>query len=54
MGWRGTFSRFTANTAGFSVSADRPVALTFLPSAVAPQWQWQVGQTSVSLTLPGK
>lgn len=54
VGWRGTFSRFTANTAGFSVSADRPVALTFLPSAVAPQWQWQVGQTSVSLTLPGK
>ena len=54
VGWRGTFSRLSADTAGFAVSLDRPVTLSFLPSAVAPQWQWQVGQTSVSLTLPGK
>ncbi|MEN4919543.1 translocation/assembly module TamB domain-containing protein [Achromobacter spanius] len=54
VGWRGTFSRLGADTAGFAVSADRPVALSFLPSAVAPQWQWQVGQTTLSLTLPGK
>ncbi|MFD4837213.1 translocation/assembly module TamB domain-containing protein [Achromobacter sp. NPDC058515] len=54
VGWRGTFSRLTADTAGFAVSVDRPVALSFLPSAVAPQWQWQVGQTALSLTLPGK
>jgi translocation and assembly module TamB len=54
VGWRGTFSRLGADTAGFAVSADRPVALTFLPSAVAPQWQWQVGQTALSLTLPGR
>ncbi|WP_424243251.1 translocation/assembly module TamB domain-containing protein [Achromobacter sp.] len=53
-GWRGTFSRLTAETAGFTVSADRPVTLAFLPSAVEPQWQWQVGQTALSLTLPGK
>lgn len=54
VGWRGTFSRLSADTAGFAVSLDRPVTLSFLPSAVAPQWQWQVGQTGVSLTLPGK
>lgn len=54
VGWRGTFSRLGADTAGFAVSVDRPVALSFLPSAVAPQWQWQVGQTALSLTLPGK
>ncbi|WP_050814929.1 translocation/assembly module TamB domain-containing protein [Achromobacter arsenitoxydans] len=53
-GWRGSFSRLSADTAGFAVSADRPVTLSFLPSAVAPQWQWQVGQTAFSLTLPGK
>ncbi len=53
-GWRGTFSRLTADTAGFAVSVDRPVTLSFLPSAVAPQWQWQVGQTALSVTLPGK
>lgn len=54
VGWRGTFSRLSADTAGFAVSADRPVTLAFLPSALAPQWQWQVGQTALSLTLPGK
>ncbi|MBB1628762.1 translocation/assembly module TamB domain-containing protein [Achromobacter sp. UMC71] len=53
-GWRGTFSRLTADSAGFAVSVDRPVTLSFLPSAVAPQWQWQVGQTALGVTLPGK
>lgn len=53
-GWRGTFSRLTAETAGFTVAADRPVALAYLPSAMEPQWQWQVGPTALSLTLPGK
>ncbi|MHC0505519.1 translocation/assembly module TamB domain-containing protein [Achromobacter aegrifaciens] len=53
-GWRGTFSRLTAETAGFTVAVDRPVTLAFVPSTVEPQWQWQVGQTALSLTLPGK
>lgn len=53
-GWRGTFSRLTAETAGFAVAVDRPVTLAYLPSAVEPQWQWQVGKTALSLTLPGK
>jgi len=53
-GWRGTFSRLSADTAGFTVATERPVTLSYLPSAVAPQWQWQVGQTSLALTLPGK
>lgn len=54
VGWRGVFSRLTADTAGFTVAADRPVSLAYLPSAVHPQWQWQVGQTVLSVTLPGK
>lgn len=53
-GWRGSFSRLTAETAGFAVAVDRPVTLAYVPSAVEPQWQWQVGQTALSLTLPGK
>lgn len=53
-GWRGTFSRLTADTAGFAVATERPVTLSYLPSAVAPQWQWQVGQTVLGVTLPGK
>lgn len=53
-GWRGTLSRLTAGSAGFTVSADRPVTLSYLPAAVAPQWQWQVGQTVLGVALPGK
>ncbi|WP_423056040.1 translocation/assembly module TamB domain-containing protein [Achromobacter xylosoxidans] len=53
-GWRGTVSRLTAGSAGFTVSADRPVTLSYLPAAVAPQWQWQVGQTVLGVALPGK
>lgn len=54
VGWRGSFSRLTADSAGFAVAAERPVTLAFLPDAVHPQWQWQVGQTVLSITLPGK
>lgn len=53
-GWRGTVSRLTADSAGFTVSVDRPVTLSYLPAAVAPQWQWQVGQTVLGVALPGK
>lgn len=53
-GWRGVFLRLTADSAGFTVSAERPVALSYLPSAAAPQWRWQVGQTVLGVTLPGK
>jgi len=53
-GWRGTFSRLSADTAGFTVATERPVTLSYLPSAVTPQWQWQVGQTALALSLPGK
>lgn len=53
-GWRGAFSTLTADTAGFTVAVDRQVTLAYLPSAVAPQWQWQVGQTGIALTLPGR
>lgn len=53
-GWRGAFSRLTADSAGFTVSVDRPVTLAYLPAALAPQWQWQVGQTVIGVALPGK
>lgn len=53
-GWRGTVSRLTADSAGFTVSVDRPVTLSYLPAAVAPQWQWQVGQSVLGVALPGK
>ena len=53
-GWRGTFSRLNAESAGFAVAAERPLSVAYLPGAVAPQWQWQVGATTLGLTLPGR
>jgi len=53
-GWRGTFSRLKADSAGFTVALDRPLAVSYAPDAAAPQWQWQAGQTALSLTLPRK
>lgn len=53
-GWRGTFSRLNAESAGFAVAAERPLSVAYLPGAVAPQWQWQVGAATLGLTLPGK
>lgn len=53
-GWRATISRLQAESAGFSLSADRPVALTVLPDAIAPDWFWQVGQVGLTLQFPGQ
>jgi translocation and assembly module TamB len=52
-GWRGTVSRLTFSHAGFSASSPRPVAVTYLPHAAAPLWQWQVGPARIDLGLPG-
>ncbi|CCN01842.1 putative exported protein [Bordetella bronchiseptica Bbr77] len=45
-GWRGSVSRLTADSAGFALALERPVTLAYVPEAVAPQWQWQVGATT--------
>lgn len=53
-GWRATISRLQAESAGFRLSADRALALTVLPDAVAPDWRWQVGQFGLTLQFPGQ
>ncbi|HEY0295440.1 MAG TPA: translocation/assembly module TamB domain-containing protein [Bordetella sp.] len=52
-GWRGTVSRLSADSAGFSVALGRPAPLAWLPGAQAPQWGIQVGATTLSLAFPG-
>lgn len=53
VGWRGSIEHLTADSMGFA-AALRPVAVSFLPQAAAPLWQWQAGATELSLTLPDK
>lgn len=53
-GWRGSVSRLTADSAGFALALERPVTLAYVPEAVAPQWQWQVGATTLALVFPDK
>jgi translocation and assembly module TamB len=52
IGWRGTINRLQARHAGFSVDLAQPLKLSFLPRAVAPDWQWQVAASTVRLGLP--
>lgn len=54
VGWRGTLDALKASHAGFGVNLAREVAISFLPQAVAPQWQWQVGAANVAVALPNR
>lgn len=53
IGWRGKIERLNAGSMNFT-AALQPVTLSFLPQATAPQWQWEVGTTQLTLTLPDK
>ncbi|CAM4038156.1 DUF490 domain-containing protein [Bordetella tumbae] len=53
VGWRGKIERLTAGSMNFA-AALQPVMLSFLPEAKAPHWQWDVGATQLTLTLPDK
>jgi len=51
-GWRGSILRLQAAHAGFQVNIAQPVTVAYLPHAVAPAWQWQVGAANIGLGLP--
>ncbi|MEI2418352.1 translocation/assembly module TamB domain-containing protein [Orrella sp. JC864] len=53
-GWRGTLAALQAAHAGFGLDLRRPLAVAFLPGAQAPQWQWQLGATTLAAGLPGQ
>lgn len=54
VGWRGTLDTLKASHAGFGVDLAREISLSFLPQAVAPQWQWQVGAANIAVSLPNR
>jgi len=53
VGWRGRIDRFTAGSMGFTMAL-QPVTLSYLPQAHAPHWQWEVGATQLTVSLPDK
>ncbi|MGB3289639.1 MAG: translocation/assembly module TamB domain-containing protein [Burkholderiaceae bacterium] len=50
-GWRGTVTALSAEHAGLGLKTGAPTPVSFLPAAVAPAWQWQVGGTRIDLLL---
>jgi translocation and assembly module TamB len=50
-GWRGTLTSLSAEHAGLGVRTGAPMALSFLPGAVPPAWQWRVGSTRIDMLL---
>lgn len=54
VGWRGTLETLKASHAGFGVDLAREMSISFLPQAVAPQWQWQVSAANIALALPNR
>lgn len=52
-GWRGTIDRLSASSMNF-IAALQPVSVSFVPQAQPPQWQWEVGPTQLTLSLPDK
>ncbi|HUH61020.1 MAG TPA: translocation/assembly module TamB domain-containing protein [Candidimonas sp.] len=53
-GWRGTLSSLSAEHAGLGARTRAPMALSFLPAAVAPAWQWQVGATRIDMLMSSR
>ena len=52
-GWHGTLTRLRAASAGFTLALQRPMALAYVPDAVAPRWQLEAGATALALDFPG-
>lgn len=54
IGWRGRLQSLDLKHAGIALVSGSPVAVSFLPDAVVPAWQWQLGSTDFSLSMDGK
>lgn len=53
-GWRGKISGLSIGHAGITVGVKEPVALSFVPLAQAPAWQWQIGAGAIQIGLPSR
>ncbi len=53
-GWRGQIESLKVDHAHLGVALGAPLELSFLPGAVAPEWQWAAGPTQISLNVNGR
>ncbi|MEO9122932.1 MAG: translocation/assembly module TamB domain-containing protein, partial [Burkholderiaceae bacterium] len=53
-GWHGVLSQFRIRRSGLSATLGKSLALEFLPGAVAPAWQWQMGAATIKVSLPSQ
>src|SRR3546814_291574 len=53
-GWRGTIGTLNVEHAGLGVKVAAPTRISFVPSAAAPAWQWQVGDSHIDFLLSSK
>ncbi|MBP6019871.1 MAG: translocation/assembly module TamB domain-containing protein [Burkholderiaceae bacterium] len=51
IGWRGSLESLKADHAGLGLVSAAPTPLSFVPDAVAPAWQWQVGKAELTASL---
>lgn len=54
IGWRGKVSVLDVDHAGLGLRAGTATSVSFLPDAVAPAWQWQVGTTELALSMASR
>ncbi|MFA7669699.1 MAG: translocation/assembly module TamB domain-containing protein [Burkholderiaceae bacterium] len=50
-GWRGRIAALSVDHAHLGVVLGAPLELSFLPGAVAPNWQWSAGATEIGLSV---
>ncbi|WP_420224024.1 translocation/assembly module TamB domain-containing protein [Pigmentiphaga litoralis] len=53
VGWRGTITEFASVRDPFGLTLSRPITVSYLPTAVAPAWQWEAGAADFAVKLPG-
>ncbi|CAM5273836.1 translocation/assembly module TamB domain-containing protein [Eoetvoesiella caeni] len=51
-GWKGRVTTLDVSHIGLGVKLQSPVAVSYVPQALAPAWQWQVGAATLNLGLP--
>ncbi|NYT66633.1 translocation/assembly module TamB domain-containing protein [Alcaligenaceae bacterium] len=51
VGWRGSLETLNVNHAGLGVVSETSVPFSFVPEALAPAWQWQLGKAELTASL---
>ena len=52
-GWSGVIERFDVAHAGFAINQPESISLSFIPQGANAKPEWDVGASTVQITLPG-